>query len=131
MPMKPKTKVMATITMLSVTIGFGALFVYIEEKKFEAMSYKHQLDELQQQLTSDKQGYQHLMQALAANNDDLAELLKSPQLQLINQEHAKEIVTILSNASTGQSYSLLRSKFSLTEDEILALQALISNSTAP
>lgn len=131
MPMKPKTKVMATATMLSITIGFGALFVYIEEKKFEAMGYKNQLSELEQQLISNKQGYQHLMKALAVNNDALAKLLKSPQLDQLSQEHAEEIAAILSRTSTGQSHALLQSKFSLTEDEIRALQSLSQNVITP
>ena len=124
MPMKPKTKVMASATMLSVTIGFGALFVYIEEKKFEAMGYQQQLQAAQQALIANKNGYHFLVEALALSNDDLAELAQSPQLQLINQDHAREIVTLLRSAPSDQSFSQLRAKFSLTEAEIQALQAL-------
>lgn len=124
MPMKPKTKVMASATMLSVTIGFGALFVYIEEKKFEAMGYQQQLQAAQQALIANKNGYHFLVEALALANDDLAELAQSPQLQLINQDQAREIVTLLRNSPAEQSFPQLRAKFSLTEDEILALQSL-------
>jgi len=122
--MKPKTKVMAAATMLSVTIGFGALFIYIEEKKFEATGYQKQLHALQQQMIAEKNGFHLTIQALANNNADIKALLDSAKIQQLNRAQASELASTLRNTSAGQSDALLRDKFDLGSDEIKALQSL-------
>ncbi|HHJ81368.1 MAG TPA: hypothetical protein ENJ65_07010 [Candidatus Tenderia electrophaga] len=88
--MKPKTKVMATGTMLGLTIILGALFFYIEEKKYEALYYQTELNKRQQQ-----GGFSHLMQQIAeqGNNSAIKTLYTSPQIQALSAEQAQQLVT--------------------------------------
>lgn len=89
MPMKPKTKVMAVSTMLTLTVGFAALFFYIEEKKYEALYYKTELTKLQQQ-----SGFDHLMQNIATQTSNTAinTLHKSRQVQALSAEQAQQLI---------------------------------------
>jgi len=89
MPMKPKTKMMAASTMLSLTIGLAALFFYIEEKKYEALYYQTELSKLQQQA-----GFSHLMQQIAdqGNNTAIKTLFKSRQIQALSAEQARQLI---------------------------------------
>jgi len=89
MPMKPKTKLMAAGTMLGLTLGLGALFFYIEEKKYEALYYQNELGKLQQQ-----SGFSHLMQQIAeqGHNGAIKTLHKSRQIQALSAEQARQLV---------------------------------------
>jgi len=102
MPMKPKTKVMAASTMLGLTVGLGALFFYIEEKKYEALYYQTELKKLQQQ-----NGFAHLMQQLAdqGNNTAIKTLHKSRQVQALSAEQAHQLINDL-NAGRKPSHPL-------------------------
>ncbi len=114
MPMKPKTRVMAASTMLGLTLGLGALFFYIEEKKFEALYYQSELTKLQQQ-----NGFTHLMQQIAEQGDNNAinTLHTSRQIQDLSVEQARQLVNDI-NAD--------RKPNTLTDAEIDAIKTLVS-----
>lgn len=113
MPMKSKTKVRAVITLLGLTIGLGALFFYIEEKKYEALYYQTELDKLQQQA-----GFTHLMQQIADQNPGSAinTLHQSRRIQSLSTEQARQLVNdIIAERAAGSR---------LTESEIGAIKSL-------
>ncbi len=113
MPMKPKTKVMAASTMLGLTVGLGALFFYIEEKKYEALYYQTELTNLQQQ-----SGFSHLMQQIAdqSHNNAMNTLHTSKQIQALSAEQARQLVNDI-NADRKPNRAL-------TAQEIDAIKAL-------
>jgi len=114
MPMKPKTKVRAVITLLGLTIGLGALFFYIEEKKYEALYYQTELEKLQQ-----KAGFGHLMQQIADQNPNSAinTLHQSRRIQRLSTEQAHQLVNdINADRATGSR---------LAEAEIDAIKTLL------
>jgi len=100
--------------MLGLTIGLGALFFYIEEKKYEALYYQTELSKLQQQA-----GFGHLMQQIAEQNHNGAinTLHKSRQIQSLSTEQARQLVNDINADRAAGSR--------LTEAEIDAIKALL------
>ena len=105
---------MAVSTMLGLTVVLGALFFYIEEKKYEALYYKTELDKLQQQA-----GFGHLMQQIAIQspNGAINTLHQSRQIQALSAEQARQLINdINADRSSG---------ISLTGNEADAIKALL------
>ena len=115
MPMKPKTKVVAASTMLGLTLGLGALFFYIEEKKYEALYYKTELTKLQQQ----QSGFSHLMQQIAdqSYNSAIKTLHQSRQIQALSAEQAQQLVNDINANRKPDS--------ALTDADISAINGLL------
>ncbi len=113
MPMKPKTKVMAASTMLGLTLGLGALFFYIEEKKYEALYYQTELGKLQQQA-----GFNQLMQQIAeqGHNDAIKILHQSRKIQALSAEQARQLVDAINTERKPDS--------TITATELDAIKAL-------
>lgn len=113
--MKPKTLAMAVPTMIVITIAFGALFVYIEEKKYEALVHKKELDALKAEVAQTV-GFQRLAKeiALKKTDTDIAKLHYSKNLNKLSEVEIANLVA--SQQSTA-----------LTEDELVAVKGLISN----
>lgn len=116
MPMKPKTRVMAVTTILAVSIGFGALFIYIEEKKYEALYYKSELEKHEQQA-----GFSVLMQQLAKRGDNpsLKTLLESKSIQALSAQQAQQVINAITQNKTAP--------VQLTEAEVEAIKVLLSD----
>lgn len=116
MPMKPKTKVMAVSTMLGLTIGFAALFFYIEEKKYEALYYQTELNKLQQQ-----SGFEQLMQQLVAIDDNgaIATLRHSSTIQALTTAQAKQLIA---DIAAQRENSILTNKELTAIKQLMALR---------
>ncbi len=115
MPMKPKTKVMAASTMLGLTLGLGALFFYIEEKKYEALYYQAELAKLQQQ-----GGFEHLLRQIATQNNHTAinTLHSSKQVQGLSEQQASQLINAI---KTGKEPDR-----KLSDSDINAINSLMS-----
>ena len=124
---------MAVSTMLGLTVVLGALFFYIEEKKYEALYYKTELDKLQQQA-----GFGHLMQQIAIQspNGAINTLHQSRQIQALSAEQARQLAqgqadaveiraegdakALLINAQAAADARILESTAEATALELLA-----------
>ena len=113
--MKPKTLIMAVPTMIAITIAFGALAFYVEEKKYQALAYKKELDKLQASI-DEKRGLNRLIKEIARQspNAPLAILYRSRNL---NNLSADELQSLVSSPQSG----------ALTTDELNAIRTLLKH----
>ena len=114
MPMKPKTRVMAVSTMLTLTVSLAALFFYIEEKKYEALYYQTELTKLQQQ-----SGFDQLMQQIATQSSNTAinTLHQSRKIQALSEQQAQQLIK---DISAGR-----KTEIALSEADVSAINRLL------
>ena len=113
--MKPKTLAMAVPTMVAIFIGFGALFFYIEETKYEALVYKKELDKLRADSTENR-GLNLLIEEIAKQSPGaaLTTLYRSNNL---NNLSADEMASIVASQQSS----------TLTHDELNAVKQLVGH----
>ncbi len=113
--MKPKTLMMAVPTMAAITIALGALFFYIEEKKYAALVYKKELDKLHADI-EEKRGFNKLIKEITKQSPN-APLTILYQSRNLNALSASDMQTIVSSPQSNV----------LTTNELKAIRALLKH----
>ncbi len=119
--MKPKTLAMAVPTMVVITIAFGALFVYIEEKKYQALLCDKELTALKESMEA-RTSLAHLANTIALNQAEdstMAILVNSTKLNKLSYDEMRALVQKIKQNESIDDYGL-------SSDEIAAIQRLIA-----
>ncbi len=119
--MKPKTLAMAVPTMILITIGFGALFVYIEGKKYEAMMYKAELEKLQETIDG-RPALAHIVNSIALRSLKHTTYSTLANSETLNAMTREEIDTVVKSIKQDDGSYL----HNLSQEEIDAIKALLT-----
>lgn len=123
----PRRKIFFSVMGVSFILTFAWLFVYIEERKFEAHYYKSELERLQQAASP---ALLELIQT-AEEGSALALLRHSPRLARLNGEQSRTLIGELRQSRTPEQRDALARHYGLNGEELAALAALLHGTAQP